>query len=191
MRAGKRSRITKETHIDVAIDVDGVGNAKINSGIAFFNHLLTSFSTHSLIDMEVDAKGDLKHHVIEDVAICLGEAVREALGDGSGINRFGHAIVPMDCSLAIASVDLVKRPYSKINLKIEGRAIEDAEREDLIHFLETLAASMQANIHVWVLYGENDHHKIEAALKALALSMKHAVAIDPRRKRIPSAKGIM
>jgi len=97
----------------------------------------------------------------------------------------------MDCSLAIASIDLVKRPYAKINLKIEGRAIEDAEREDLIHFLETLAASMQANIHVWVLYGNNDHHKIEAALKALALSMKHAVAVDTRRKRVPSAKGIM
>jgi len=191
MRTGKKSRTTTETRINVAIDLDGVGNAEIDTGIAFFNHLLTSFATHSLIDMDVDANGDLKHHVIEDVAICLGEALREALGDGSGINRFGHAIVPMDCSLAIASVDLVKRPYAKINLKIEGRAIEDAEREDLIHFLETLAASMQANIHVWVLYGNNDHHKIEAALKALALSMKHAVAVDTRRKRVPSAKGIM
>ena len=191
MRTGKKSRTTTETRINVAIDLDGVGNAEIDTGIAFFNHLLTSFATHSLIDMDVDANGDLKHHVIEDVAICLGEALREALGDGSGINRFGHAIVPMDCSLAIASVDLVKRPYAKINLKIEGRAIEDAEREDLIHFLEPLAASMQANIHVWVLYGNNDHHKIEAALKALALSMKHAVAVDTRRKRVPSAKGIM
>ncbi len=191
MRKGNKSRTTTETHINVALDLDGVGNAEIDTGIAFFTHLLTSFATHSLIDMDVDANGDLKHHVIEDVAICLGEALREALGDGAGINRFGHAIVPMDCSLAIASVDLVKRPYAKINLKIEGRAIEDAEREDLIHFLETLAASMQANIHVWVLYGKNDHHKIEAAMKALALSMKHAVAIDARRKRVPSAKGIM
>jgi imidazoleglycerol-phosphate dehydratase len=191
MRTGKKSRTTTETRINIAIDLDGVGNAVIDTGIAFFNHLLTSFATHSLIDMDVDAHGDLKHHVIEDVAICLGEALREALGDSSGINRFGHAIVPMDCSLAIASVDLVKRPYAKINLKIEGRAIEDAEREDLIHFLETLAASMQANIHMWVLYGNNDHHKIEAALKALALSMKHAVAVDTRKKRVPSAKGIM
>jgi imidazoleglycerol-phosphate dehydratase len=98
----------------------------------------------------------------------------------------------MDCSLAIASVDLVKRSYSKINLKIEGDMLEDTTKEDILHFFETLSTSMQANIHIWVLYGENDHHKVEAAVKALALSLKQAVSLDPRtKKRIPSAKGIM
>jgi imidazoleglycerol-phosphate dehydratase len=191
MRVGEVSRSTKETQIVLTVNLDGVGNATIHSGLSFFDHLVNSFATHSLIDIDVNVTGDLKHHLMEDVALCLGEALRKALGDGSGVNRFGYAIVPMDCSLAIASVDLVKRPYAKINLKIEGKAIEDTAREDIIHFLETLAASMQANIHVWVLYGKNDHHKVEAAIKALALSMRQAVAVDPRRKRIPSAKGVM
>jgi len=191
MRTGEVSRETRETQVRLAINLDGAGNARIQSGIGFLDHLMKSFATHSLIDLEVEARGDLKHHIIEDVAICLGEAIRKAIGEGSGINRFGYAIVPMDCSLAIASVDLVKRPYSKIKLKIDGEAIEDVPREDVIHFLETLAASTQANIHIWVLYGENDHHNVEAAIKALALSMRQAVSIDPRRGRIPSAKGVM
>lgn len=189
MRLGKASRRTKETQITLTVDLDGEGEAEVNSGISFLDHILKTFATHSLIDLKLDAKGDLKHHVIEDVAICLGEAMREALGEGAGIKRFGHAIVPMDCSLALASVDLVKRPYSKINLKIEGGVVEDAEREDIIHFLETLASSMQCNIHIWVFYGKNDHHKVEAAVKALALSMRRAVAIDPRRMSAPSVKG--
>lgn len=191
MRVGKVSRETRETQIVLTVDLDGEGKIKIDSGIGFFDHLVKSFAIHSLIDVEVEVKGDLKHHVIEDVAICLGEAFRKALGDGSGIYRFGYAIVPMDCSLALASVDLAGRAYSKINLKIDGKAVEDAAREDIIHFLETLSSSMKANIHVWVLYGKNDHHKVEAAMKALALSMRQAVGIDPRRRGVPSSKGVI
>ena len=171
--------------------MDGVGKATIETGIEFFNHLITSFATHSLIDIDVTLKGDLQHHIIEDVAICMGQALRQALGYSPQIARFGYAIVPMDCSLALASIDLVKRSYSKINLKIEGEAIEDMAKEDIIHFLESFAASVQANIHVWVLYGKNNHHKIEAAIKALALSIRQAIAINPRIKESPSSKGII
>ncbi len=191
MRVGNISRHTKETHIDLTVNVDGVGHASITSGLRFFDHLVHSFATHSLIDIDVTVTGDLKHHLMEDVALCLGGALRKAVGEGSRIHRFGSAIVPMDCSLAIASVDLVQRPYAKINLKIEGQAIEDTAREDIIHFLETFAASMQSTLHVWVLYGKNDHHKVEAAIKALALAMRQAVTLDSRRSTVPSAKGVL
>lgn len=191
MRVGRVSRETRETQIVLTVNLDGEGKARIDSAIGFFDHIIKSFATHSLIDVEVDAKGDLKHHVVEDVAICLGDALRKALGDGSGVYRFGYAIVPMDCSLALASVDLGGRAYSKVNLKVDGRAVEDLAREDIVHFLETLASSLKANIHVWVLYGRNDHHKVEAAIKALALSVREAVALDPRRRGVPSAKGVI
>jgi imidazoleglycerol-phosphate dehydratase len=148
-------------------------------------------ASHSLIDITARVKGDLKHHIVEDVAICLGEALRKALGDCEGIVRFGFAAVPMDCSLVFSAVDLVKRPYAKIDLKFRGKKIEDMPCEDIYHFLETLAFSMQANIHVWTQYGANDHHKAEAAFKALALSLRQATAIDPRRKGIPSSKGVL
>ncbi|MFQ6081518.1 MAG: imidazoleglycerol-phosphate dehydratase, partial [Candidatus Bathyarchaeia archaeon] len=127
----------------------------------------------------------------EDVAICLGEALRKALGDGKGIHRFGYAIVPMDDSLAFAAIDLAKRTCAKIDLKFEGKNIEDMPCEDIYHFLETLASSLQANLHLWIQCGANDHHKAEAAFKALALSLRRAVAIDPRRKGAPSSKGVI
>ncbi len=189
MRTGEYSRKTTETKINVRINLDGKGVVNINTGIKYFDHLIKTLGTHSLIDIKIDAEGNLKHHVIEDVAICLGRALRIAIGEGVGINRFGFAIVPMDCSLAFSSIDLVKRPYCKIDLKIVGETIEDTMQEDIIHFLEALASFMQCNIHIWVQYGNNDHHKVEAAFKALALSMKEATAIDPRRGGIPSAKG--
>jgi imidazoleglycerol-phosphate dehydratase len=113
------------------------------------------------------------------------------LGNREGINRFGHAAVPMDCALAFAAVDLVKRPYAKIDLKLRGKKIEDMPTEDINHFFETLATSLSANIHVWVQYGSNDHHKAEAAVKALALAVRQAVALDPRRKGVPSSKGVI
>ena len=135
--------------------------------------------------------GDLKHHCIEDLAIGLGEALSKALGTREGITRFGNASVPMDESLASAAIDLVKRPYAVIDLKLRGKKIEDMATEDIVHFFETLATSLQANIHVYTLYGGNDHHKAEAAVKALALSLKQAVTPDPRRKGVPSSKGAM
>lgn len=191
MRTAEFSRKTRETDVYVRVNLDGSGMAEVEMDAAFCAHMVTSLATHSLIDIKVEARGDLKHHVTEDVAICLGEAIRRALGDSSGIRRFGYATVPMDCSLASAAIDVSGRPYARIDLKIEGEAIEDMPKEDIYHFLETLATSLKANIHVLVHYGANDHHKVEAAFKALALSLRQAVSIDPRRRGVPSAKGVI
>ena len=191
MRTEEVYRKTKETEVTAKVNLDGEGKTDIATGVAFFDHLLTSFATHSLIDVTAKVKGDLKHHSIEDLAIGLGEALGKALGNREGITRFGYAAVPMDESLAFAAVDLVKRPYGVINLKLKGKKVEDMATEDIVHFFETLATSLCANVHVWTEYGGNDHHKAEAAVKALALSLKQAVAMDPRRKGIPSSKGAM
>ncbi|MFH0897391.1 MAG: imidazoleglycerol-phosphate dehydratase HisB [Candidatus Bathyarchaeota archaeon] len=191
MRTGECSRETRETKITVTVKLDGEGTAKASTGVMFFDHLIKTLTVHSQIDITVKAQGDLKHHIIEDVAICLGEALRKAVGEGVGINRFGYAIVPMDDALAFAAVDLVRRPYHKIELKIDEETIEDATREDIIHFLETLASFLQGNIHLWVQYGTNDHHKVEAAFKALALSLRQAVTASPGQRHVPSAKGTM
>jgi imidazoleglycerol-phosphate dehydratase len=191
MRVNEVYRKTRETEVQVKVNLDSEGKADIDTGVPFLNHLITSLATHSLIDISAKVKGDLKHHAVEDLAICLGEALSKALGGREGINRFGYAAVPMDCSLAFSAIDLVKRPYSKIDLKLRGKKVEDMPSEDICHFLETLATSLSANIHVWVEYGNNDHHKAEAAIKALALALKQAVALDPRRKGIPSSKGVI
>src|SRR3972149_2297131 len=191
MRVDEVYRKTRETEVHVKVNLDAEGKAEVDTGVPFLNHLMTSLATHSLVDITAKVKGDLKHHAVEDLAICLGEALNKALGSREGINRFGYAAVPMDCSLAFAAVDLVKRPYSKIDLKLRGKKIEDMPSEDICHFLETLATSISANIHVWVEYGNNDHHKAEAAIKALALALKQASALDPRRKGIPSSKGVI
>ncbi len=191
MRIDEVYRKTKETEVSAKVNLDGEGKIDISTGVAFFDHLLTSFATHSLIDVTAKVKGDLKHHSIEDLAIGLGEALNKALGNREGITRFGYATVPMDDSIASAAVDLVKRPYAVINLKLKGKKVEDMATEDITHFFETLATSLSANIHVWTEYGGNDHHKAEAAIKALALSLKQATAMDPRRKGIPSSKGVI
>jgi imidazoleglycerol-phosphate dehydratase len=191
MRADEVYRKTKETEVNVKVCLDGEGKTDIQTGVAFFDHLLASFGTHSLIDITAKVKGDLKHHSIEDLAIGLGEAFNKALGTREGIVRFGFAAVPMDDSLAFAAVDLVKRPYAVVNLKLKGKKVEDMATEDIVHFFETLAVSLCANIHVWTEYGSNDHHKAEAAVKALSLCLKQAVAADPRRKGVPSSKGAM
>lgn len=191
MRAAEVSRKTRETEVQVTVNLDALGMAEVDTGIAFLNHLITTLATHSLIDIKAKVRGDLKHHAAEDVAICLGEAIRKALGGGEGLTRFGFAAAPMDCSLVFAAVDLIKRPYAKIDLKLKGKKIEDMPCEDIHHFLETLAFSMQANIHIWTQYGNNDHHKAEAAFKALALALKQAVIIDPRKKGVPSSKGVI
>jgi len=191
MRIEEVYRKTKETEVKVKVNLDGEGKAEVETGIEFFNHLLTSFATHSLIDLTAKVKGDLRHHAVEDLAIGLGEALNKALGTRDGIARFGYAAAPMDCSLAFAAVDLVKRPYFKIDLKLRGKKIEDMPTEDINHFFESLATALQANVHVFVEYGSNDHHKAEAAVKALALSLRQAVALDPRRKGVPSSKGVI
>jgi imidazoleglycerol-phosphate dehydratase len=191
MRTAEVTRKTKETEVKAKVNLDGEGKATIDSGVPFLDHMLTSLATHSLIDIEASVKGDLVHHCVEDLAIGLGEALNKALGTREGITRFGNATAPMDCSLALAAVDLVKRPYFKIDLKFKGRKIEEMQIEDINHFYESLTNSLQANVHMFVMYGSNDHHKAEAATKALALSMRQAVTMDPRRKGVPSSKGVI
>jgi len=184
-------RKTKETEVKVKVNLDGEGKAVVNSGVPFLDHMLTSLATHSLIDIEASVKGDLVHHCIEDLAIGLGEALSKALGARIGIARFGNAMAPMDCSIASVAVDLVKRPYSKIDLKFRGRKVEEMQTEDINHFYESLTNSLQANVHMFVMYGSNDHHKAEAATKALALSLRQAVVVDSRRVGVPSSKGVI
>lgn len=191
MRVGEVNRKTRETEVQLKVDLDGTGKAYINTGVSFLNHILTSLATHSLIDIDASVKGDMKHHAVEDLAICLGEAMNQALGTREGLTRFGYAAAPMDCSLAFAAVDLIKRPYFKIDLKLRGKKVEDMATEDINHCFESFATSLLANIHVLVQYGSNDHHKTEAAVKALALSLKQAIANDPRRRGIPSSKGVI
>ncbi len=191
MRTNQVYRKTKETEVTAKVNLDGDGKVEVETGVAFFDHLITSLGTHSLIDITAKVKGDLKHHAIEDLAIGLGEAINKALDNREGITRFGSAAVPMDESLAFSSVDLVKRPYAVIDLQLRGKKIEDMATEDIGHFFETLATSLTANIHIWVQYGGNDHHKAEAATKAFALSLKQAIAMDPRRKGVPSSKGVI
>jgi imidazoleglycerol-phosphate dehydratase len=191
MRQDEVYRKTKETEVSLKVNLDGEGKAKAKTGISFLDHMLASFATHSMIDVTAQVTGDLKHHAVEDLAIGLGEALNRALGSREGITRFGSAAAPMDCSLAFAAVDLVKRPYFKVDLKLRGKKIEDMTTEDVNHFFETLATSMSANIHVFVQYGSNDHHKAEAAIKAVALSLRQAVSLDQRRRGVPSSKGVI
>ena len=191
MRTEEVLRKTKETEVQVKVNLDGEGKVAVSSSVPFLDHLITSFATHSLIDITASVKGDLVHHSVEDLALSLGEALNKALGTREGIARFGDAAVPMDCSLAFAAVDLVKRPYFKIDLKLRGKKVENMPTEDINHFFESFATSLQANVHVFVEYGSNDHHKAEAAIKALALSIRKAAALDPGRKGVPSSKGVI
>ena len=191
MRSYKVNRKTLETSVKVKVTLDGDGIYSVDTGISYLDHMINSFSKHSLIDLEIKAKGDLKHHIVEDVALSLGEAISNALGKRDNIARFGNAVVPMDGSLASVSIDLVKRPYAKINLEIEHDCIEDMIKEDIQHFLQSFIQSLEATIHINVEYGDDDHHKVEAAFKALALSLRQAIKIDLQRKTPPSAKGVM
>jgi imidazoleglycerol-phosphate dehydratase len=191
MRIGSSERITNETQIKVSVNIDGTGKCKTETGIKFLDHMIKTLATHSLIDIEINARGDLVHHIVEDTALTLGDALKKALNNRSGIKRFGFAIVPMDDALALASVDLVMRPYSDIDLKLTSNNIEDIASEDLIHFIRSLSDSLQATIHVSVIKGINNHHKVEAAFKALALALRDSWSIDPRRHDQPSSKGMM
>jgi imidazoleglycerol-phosphate dehydratase len=184
------NRTTPEVKIKVKVNLDGSGSYSVKTGNIFINHIIETLSKHSLIDIYIEASGDLKHHLAEEVALTIGQAIDEALSDKKGIRRFGSAYVPMDDSLARATVDLGGRPYSIIDLNIENTEVEDLKKEDIEHFFRSLAQSSRSNIHLTTLYGSNDHHKVEAATKALALALKDACSIEPRRlKTIPSTKG--
>ncbi len=184
-------RTTRETDVSVEILLEGQGSAEVKVRPAFFAHMLELLAHHSLMDMRIVSEGDLVHHLVEDTALALGAALNEALGERAGIRRFGWALVPLDEALAWASVDLARRPFSVLDVKLEREMIEDMPREDIVHFLRSLATASQACMHILVLYGENDHHKIEAGVKALALALRMAMEPDVRRSGVPSSKGVI
>ncbi len=192
-RTSKIKRTTKETDVTVSVNLDGQGKTSVTTGISFLDHLITAFGKHSMMDLQVKSKSvdKIEHHLIEDTAITIGSAIDKALGNRSGIVRFSYASVPMDESLAEASIDLVKRPYSKISLSLKRTKIEDMSKEDIEHFVQSLLQNLNSCIHLTVKYGENDHHKIEAAIKSLAVAFRIASSKDKKQKGIPSTKGAM
>lgn len=192
-RTARINRKTKETEVLVEVNLDGKGEISIKTGLPFLDHLITSLSKHAMLDLKLNAKSidGIDHHLIEDTAIALGNAMDQSLGNRVGIVRFGHSTVPMDESLAEASLDLVKRQYQRIDLSIERNQIEGISKEDLEHFFRSLAQNLNICIHISVKYGENDHHKIEAAIKAFAVVWRTAAGYDEKQKGIPSTKGAM
>ena len=192
-RLGRINRKTKETEVSVTVNLDGNGKISVKTGVSFLDHLITSLGKHAMLDLTLKAvsKDGIAHHLIEDTAIALANAIDLALGNRSSITRFGHASVPMDESLAEASLDLVKRQYHKIDLGIERNQIEGISKEDLEHFFRSFAQNLNICIHITVKYGKNDHHKIEAAIKAFAVAWRIAASYDKKQKGIPSTKGAM
>ena len=185
-------RSTKETRVSVMLDLDGSGDATVRTGIGFFDHLLTSLAHHALFDLAVTTEGDVEvddHHTVEDTALCMGEALGAALGDRTGIHRFGDARVPMDEAIADATVDVGGRPYSVTDLELANPAIGNLTAQNIPHALEAFARSAGITMHVTAT-GRNDHHVAEAAFKALARALRAAVSPDPRRSGVPSTKGM-
>lgn len=195
MRTATLHRKTNETEISVVLNLDGAGQHDISTGVGFLDHALTHLAVHGLFDLVVKAQGDLHidaHHTIEDAALALGQAFAEALGDKKGLVRMGHAYVPMDEALAFVAVDLSGRPYAIVQADWHGPAIGQFPTSLVAHFLESLAATMKANLHARVLYGRDDHHQAEALFKALARALDTATGIDPRRAgALPSTKGTL
>jgi len=185
-------RKTRETDVHVELNLDGEGNASIATGLGFLDHMLTAFARHAGFDLTLSCTGDLHvddHHSAEDCALCLGQAIHEALGDKHGISRFGYAYAPLDEALARVVVDLSGRPYAVINIPFAHDRIGTLGTENIAHVLVSLAHAGRFNLHADLLRGENDHHKAEAAFKALALAMKQAVART--QDGIPSTKGVI
>ena len=190
-RSATVSRETEETNVKLSVELDGSGNAAINTGVGFYDHLLESFAHHSLIDLEISTEGDLhidEHHTVEDTALVLGSGLAEALGDRAGIQRFGSATVPMDEALATAAVDVGGRPYAVIDIDFATERLGQLGTQMIPHALEALARTAGFTIHV-TARGGNDHHIAEAAFKALARAVRAAVAADPRRTGVASTKG--
>jgi len=195
LAAGPRSsavrRRTRETDVTIRLVLDGSGTAAIATGIGFYDHLLTSLAHHALLDLEVEARGDLEvddHHTVEDVALVLGAALAEALGDRAGIRRFGDASVPMDESLATAVIDVGGRPYAVVDLPFRSDRIGTLSTQLIEHALEAFARSSGSTLHVRGT-GRNDHHLAEAAFKALARALRTACEVDSRRAGVASTKG--
>ena len=193
--SGRRARIdrkTAETHVTGELNIDGQGRAEIATGVGFLDHMLDSFARHGRFDLALKCEGDLQidaHHTMEDVALALGSAFDEALGDRAGIVRMADATVPLDEALASAAVDVSGRPYAAVSLDFVGENIGEAPTEMVIHVIESLAINARIALHLWQLAGANDHHVAEAAMKALARALDVATQLDPRiAGEVPSTK---
>lgn len=193
-RAATVNRTTRETTVSVDLVLDGSGTAGVETGVGFFDHLLTSLATHGLFDLQVKTTGDLvidDHHTVEDTALALGTAFAEALGDRAGIRRFGDARAPMDEALAEAVVDFSGRPYAVIDLELTTPYVGNLTTQNIPHALEAFARTAGLTLHLRSR-GSNDHHVAEAAFKALARALREAVEVDPRRDgQVPSSKGTL
>lgn len=193
-RQARVERRTKETEITLSLNLDGTGAAKVGTTIPFFDHMLEAWSKHGLMDLVVEARGDTEvdlHHTVEDVGICLGRALREALGDKRGIVRYGAADLPMDEALLHAAVDLSGRPYLVFNVPLARTRIGGFDLDLLRDFFRAFAVSGELTLHVNMRYGENLHHIAEAVFKAVGRALAQATRLDPRIAGVPSTKGVL
>jgi imidazoleglycerol-phosphate dehydratase len=193
-RTGTYARTTGETDVRVTIGLDGTGVTKISTGNGMLDHMLSQLARHGLLDLEVNATGDSAltgwHHTVEDTGIALGRAFADAVGDGKGIRRMGHAIVPLDEALSRVVLDISGRPYATVDLGVSGEDIDGLPGDLVRHFLESFATEARISLHATVLAGVNAHHKIESTFKALARALRDAVEIDERAAgQVPSTKG--
>jgi imidazoleglycerol-phosphate dehydratase len=193
MRAATVTRSTKETDISVTVNLDGSGQYTVATGIGFLDHMLEQLSRHSLMDITVEAKGDLHidfHHTTEDVGICIGEAVAQALGDRMGITRYGAASIPMDETLTEVALDLSNRPYLIWKVDFSKPKLGDMDTELFKEWFQAFAQAAGVTLHVWNKYGDNNHHIVESCFKGLARALRTAIEIDPRKAdAVPSTKG--
>ncbi len=190
-RFSKIERDTKETSIRLELELDGNGNSEIDTGVGFFDHMLTLFAFHGKMDLNIKAIGDLNvcdHHTVEDVGIALGEAFKEAIGDKNGINRYGTFYIPMDETLALVSIDISNRPYLVFDCDFKREKVGEMSTEMVGEFFRAFAFNAGVTLHLKVIYGENDHHKIEALFKAFGRAVKEAKLINPENG-LPSTKG--
>lgn len=191
-RKVRRVRSTQETEVSVEIDLDGTGNAVVRTGLGFLDHMVEAFGHHGRFDLRLDARGDTHiddHHLVEDCALTLGAAIDEALGDRSGIRRFGWCLIPMDEALARVAWDLSGRPMPVVKLGLRRERLGQVATENLTHFFQSLAVSLRASLHVNVLEGDNDHHRSEAAFKAVGIGLK--MAVERTEGGVASTKGVL
>ena len=194
MRNAQIKRDTAETKITLSLNIDGEGKTDIHTGIGFFDHMLTHIGKHSLSDLKVNAVGDIEidcHHTVEDTGIVLGQAFKAALGNKEGINRYGHAIVPMDEALVLCAVDLSGRPYVDVDTPFTIDRLGDFDTEMVEEFFRAVAVHAGINLHIQVIRGKNNHHIIEGMCKAFAKAMLDAMSFNPRIKGVPSTKGML
>jgi imidazoleglycerol-phosphate dehydratase len=193
-RSANISRETAETRIELALELDGTGQSQISTGVGFFDHMLTLFARHGLFDLTVKATGDLhvdQHHTVEDVGICLGRCLSQALGDKQGISRYGHMTLPMEETLATAAVDLSGRMAFVYKVQFPTEKIGEFDTQLVQEFWTAVSANALMNLHLVLHHGTNSHHIAEALFKATARALRVAVAIDPRQQGVPSSKGTL